>query len=193
MNHDEVLAGLREYHDFCAAIGPLVERIERPQTKWDRFAALREYYKITTPEILKHPANVWALDPYQVNWGVVFTPIEYGLWCDIRGQGAVLYPQYPIGRYFADFANPVARVVVECDGAAYHQDARKDHIRQCDIEQMGWAVYRITGRACIEPDSCDYDEHGNEVFKPTEAYEFLAQIASEHGFGRRRANKGDDE
>lgn len=34
------------------------------------------------------------------------TPIERWLWADIRHADAVFYPQYPVGNFFVDFANP---------------------------------------------------------------------------------------
>jgi hypothetical protein len=36
----------------------------------------------------------------------------------------VLYPQYPVGRYFVDFGNPVHKVAIECDGARWHSYRR---------------------------------------------------------------------
>ena len=44
--------------------------------------------------------------------------------------GLPFYPQYPIGKYFVDFADPVKKIVIECDGKKYHQDKEKDKRRQ---------------------------------------------------------------
>ena len=112
--------------------------------------AIRRFYAQHDAEIKSTPSNQWALDPYE--WSdhhmINFTPIENWLWADIRQCGAVLYPQYPIFNFFVDFANPVAKVAIECDGAAFHKDKAKDAARDLRLRSDGWLVYRITGRHC---------------------------------------------
>lgn len=60
-----------------------------------------------------------------------------------------LETQVPIGRYRADIVivgpNGAPRIVVECDGAAYHKDVAKDAQRTAAIEQQGYRVLRRTG------------------------------------------------
>jgi very-short-patch-repair endonuclease len=175
----EVMAAL----ELDRKLDPHVEGINEARDSKSRWNALREFYKVATPEILKRPAHEWALDPYAADWMRVFTPIEYGLWCDIRTLGLVFYPQYPVGRYFVDFANPVAKVALECDGRAWHQDAAKDRARQDDIEALGWTVYRFTGRACLEPD--EIEEDGEYVPNPSRAKSELRDIANRHGLTKR--------
>ncbi|MGI8814055.1 MAG: endonuclease domain-containing protein [Pseudonocardia sp.] len=49
-------------------------------------------------------------------------------------------------RYRVDFAFPVARLVVEVDGWAWHSDAarfRSDRARQNALVLAGWAVLRF--------------------------------------------------
>jgi very-short-patch-repair endonuclease len=75
----------------------------------------------------------------------MFSPIEHIAWGEIRYLGLVLYPQYPIAELFVDFAAPQQKVVIECDGAAYHdkdQDAERDE----RLRKRGWTVYRIPGK-----------------------------------------------
>lgn len=156
--------------------GEIAFAINTMRAGWDRCEAIRAFYDAVEPAIIDRPANEWGIDPYMVDWTRIFTPIEFGLWHDIRVAGAVLYPQYPIGRYFADFANPVAGVVIECDGEKWHQDSAKDKARQSQIEALGWTVYRIGGRQCLEPDQ---DDDGQP--NPDRAALFLKDIVQRHG------------
>lgn len=143
----------------------------------EKFNALRKFYQLANKEIVDAGRNEWGIDAYEVDWTSVFTPIEYGLWYDIRDCNAVFYPQYPVGRFFVDFANPVAKVAIECDGFAYHQDKAKDEARQNEIETLGWKVYRIAGRDCMS----DFDD---ETMQSGEARVFIERICNRHGVSR---------
>lgn len=120
--------------------------------------AIRAHYAWATPLILAERRDEWAIDAYA--WCefdmIHMTPIESWLWADIRECGAIFYPQYPVGKFFVDFANPVAKVAIECDGAAYHQDKAKDSARDRVLQDMGWTVYRVPGYVCAtdsDPDT----------------------------------------
>lgn len=60
-----------------------------------------------------------------------------------------LLVQVPIGKYRADIVllapEGAPRIVVECDGAAFHKDAAKDAKRTAEIERQGYRVLRVTG------------------------------------------------
>jgi len=94
------------------------------------FDAAAVHYKQCRSEILEAGRSEWGVDPYEWECFTRMSPIESDLWACIRSVDAVLYPQFPIGWYFADFCNPVAGVVIECDGAQWHQDAEKDEKRR---------------------------------------------------------------
>jgi very-short-patch-repair endonuclease len=118
------------------------------QNDWDR---LRAHYRQYADALEEQDSDEWAIDAYAWETGMMqMTPIEAWLWADIRQANAVFYPQYPIGRFFVDFANPKAKVVIECDGAAYHLDKAKDAARDAELERKGWTVYRITGAECFK-------------------------------------------
>jgi very-short-patch-repair endonuclease len=140
--------------------------------KWD---AISRFYKHVTPLILNAKSNEWAIPPYE--WeecdGIVFTPIETALWHDIRAANAVMYPQYPIYGMFVDFANPVAKVAIECDGAEFHKDKARDAARDEILQSKGWMVYRITGRDC----KTDFDE---ETKQEGNAKKFINEICKNH-------------
>ena len=60
---------------------------------------------------------------------------------------------YPIGRYFADFAWPGLRLVVEFDGFATHghrQAFTPDRNRGGDITALGWSVMHVTWDELID-------------------------------------------
>lgn len=107
--------------------------------------AIRAFYEKHNAEILAERKDRYAIDPYELE--VEFTPIEEAFWHDIRCKGIVMYPQYPVGGVFVDFANPVAKVAVECDGKQWH-DPEKDAIRDAKLAKLGWKVYRISGSDC---------------------------------------------
>jgi very-short-patch-repair endonuclease len=53
--------------------------------------------------------------------------------------------QYPVLRYDVDFAIPGLMIAIECDGAYWHRDEKKDLERQKRIAAEGWTVLRFTG------------------------------------------------
>lgn len=66
-----------------------------------------------------------------------------------EGQRPKLQTQVPIGRYRADIVivgpHGAPRIVVECDGADYHTNVKRDAQRTAAIEQQGYRVLRRTG------------------------------------------------
>lgn len=168
------------------------EAVHNARTQEQRWNAIREFYRQALPEILAQPAHIWGIDPYEVDWVRYFTPIEFGLWQDIRAAGAVLYPQFPIGPYFADFASPVGKCVIECDGVKYHQNPEKDAKRDAYMRSKGWTVYRITGKPCLEPDE-EQNEEGDTVHIPTEAYQLIRRVSQSHGVARVRFREEEDD
>ena len=130
----------------------------------DRWQAIRRMYRWFQKRVEAGRAN-WMdhSDVYDIgDWAGLMTPIEAAAWCDIRELGVPLWPQLPVGRYFVDFGNPVRRVAVECDGAAWH-DADKDAKRDAVLNDAGWRVIRIAGRDC-------YGEEGREAIRRAGAY-----------------------
>jgi hypothetical protein len=140
--------------------------------------AIKAHYQRVNTMILAEQKNEWAIDPYAWDNGMIrLTPIEEWLWADIRQLDAVLYPQYPVCGVFVDFGNPVAKVAIECDGAAYHLDKEKDARRDRMLGNDGWRVYRITGRDC----RTEFDE---ATMTPGFAAKFVRLIGDWHGIRR---------
>lgn len=146
-----------------------------PTNDW---GAIRAHYRDRARRIADAGRSEWGIDPYAWDNGMLsLTPIEYALWCDIRAENAVLYPQFPVLGVFVDFANPVAKVAIECDGKAFHQDKAKDEARDARLLRNGWSVYRITGRDCFTFD----DEEARTVGF---ARSFVREICDRHGIRR---------
>jgi very-short-patch-repair endonuclease len=146
----------------------------------DRWQSIRAFYEAWSSLIIAAP-NEWACAPY--DWecaGVHMTPIEIALWSDIRMEGGVFYPQYPVGRFLVDFANPGKKVVLECDGAAYHLDRAKDLARDEALRADGWAVYRFTGSECMRDAAEVDDAEGYRIVMPP-VRQRLRQIINSHG------------
>lgn len=148
-----------------------------------RFDAILRHYAALAPVILAGPSDDWAVDAY--SWdtpasGIRMSPIERALWGDIREQNMVMYPQWPVSGYFVDFANPVAKVAIECDGAAFHVDAKRDAIRQRHLEDKGWTVYRISGSDCMQDERVHEDDEGREIVTSSPAWQFLLRIGGSH-------------
>jgi very-short-patch-repair endonuclease len=143
----------------------------------NRWQYIEYFYSQSRDRIMATPRNEWAIDAYAWEPYMQMTPIEQWLWGDMRNAGAVFYPQWPIDGFFVDFANPVAKVAIECDGAAYHQDKAKDAARDDRLEALGWRVYRITGSDCWTEEDMETGERGY-------ARRFIDEITDRHGLKR---------
>jgi hypothetical protein len=106
---------------------------------------------LTRKEIRTHYKDMdfTIYDPYTWNFVPYLTHIESCVWSDIRCYGLPMYAQFPILGYFADFADPIKKIVIECDGKGWH-DAAKDANRDADMNALGWRIYRIPGWKCIK-------------------------------------------
>jgi very-short-patch-repair endonuclease len=131
----------------------------------NNWSKIKEFYESVEHLILDEDQNRYAIDHY--SWeslGITMTPIERLMWADIRMIGIVMYPQYPVGGVFVDFANPKAKVAIECDGKDFH-DAVKDAARDKMLREIGWRVYRITGSDCVKCGNESYDDENHYVYE----------------------------
>lgn len=92
-----------------------------------------------------HGIRGFRISPYGIgiDWYQLMTPIENLVWGHIRLLCLPLYPQFPIGKYFVDFGDPVKKIAVEVDSVRWHQDKAKDDRRQMEIEKLGWRFIRL--------------------------------------------------
>lgn len=155
------------------SLGQKVNEAKTAQSRWN---AIRAYYAVAIEHIMAVPANHRAIPKYEVDWHQVYTPIEKILAEEAQYLGIILYPQFPIAAYFVDFANPVAKVVIECDGKAFH-DPEKDRKRDEFLTQLGWMVYRFTGAECHRVDRQDNGLHIDDDPRPY-GYDFMPSVAA---------------
>lgn len=120
------------------------------------FAEIKEIYKRDFPEYN---------DPYHFVKAEQLSPIESIVWGDIRCIGLRgVFMQFPILNYFVDFACPEHKFCIECDGKEFHLDIEKDLIRQANIENEGWKMYRIDGSSCMRESQIVFDKHIGNYF-----------------------------
>lgn len=106
-------------------------------------------YRRLQNDAAERPESTRVATPAGDIW---MSPIELKLYEAMRREGLSPIPQYCIQGYFVDFAFPNARIVVEADGAAYHQAERRDRDRQRDwvLRRHGWKVLRFRGTTIHE-------------------------------------------
>lgn len=134
-----------------AAIDVCIQQIDAAIKNGDlraRFSAIREIYRLNAADI-----ETGRYDPYCSRLENYFTPIEESAWHGIRYLGLPFYPQYPVGRFFVDFGDPVKRIAIECDGQQWH-DPKTDALRDTELRQeFGWRTFRVSGRQCVLPEA----------------------------------------
>ena len=79
---------------------------------------------------------------------------ERRVWARLRGgavEGFKVRRQHDIGRFTVDFACVPLRLVLEIDGGVHDRDdvRVRDHLRQTEIEALGWTVMRFTNEAAL--------------------------------------------
>ncbi len=82
-------------------------------------------------------------------------PAERGLWARLRRaqvDGHRFRRQHPVGPYFTDFACERLRLIIEIDGGVHRLDeiVLRDHLRQTELEALGWTVLRFTNDEVFE-------------------------------------------
>lgn len=74
------------------------------------------------------------------------TPYERALWKLLRAhqlEGFGFRRQHPIGPYFADFACPAAKLIIELDGNSHDERQKWDDNRDSTLQEMGWTTLRF--------------------------------------------------
>lgn len=81
--------------------------------------------------------------------------VEQKVWALLRGgaiDGHKFRRQHPVGPYIADFACDRLRLIIEIDGGVHQRDdvATNDHLRQVELESLGWTVIRFINAQALE-------------------------------------------
>ena len=142
--------------------------------KWNE---IREFYKTNMQDIMSAHPQQYGVDPYWWEDIVEMTPIERSAWSDIRSCGVVFYPQFPVLGYFADFANPKFKIIIECDGKDWH-DPEKDASRDAKLNALGWTVHRFTGSQCKKIGRDAETEDGKPIYIRNDLESLLSEIRS---------------
>lgn len=122
--------------------------------KWDK---IRLFYRQHADEIRKdwlrakngesRPVQSWSefeVSHFCFDFYKELSPPEEIAWDVLKSYRTFLLPQFPVKKYFVDFANPFLKIAIEIDGKKWHQDVEKDMVRQRDIEQDGWRFLRFS-------------------------------------------------
>jgi very-short-patch-repair endonuclease len=145
----------------------------------DKWGYIRQAYMEFMPIIIDKAKKNKCIgfNPYFIDWGQHFSPIEHMAWNSIRCLGRiVLYPQFPVFNYFIDFANPALRIGLELDGKDYH-DEKKDLARDQMLADFGWKIFRVSGSECytdfVNLDDLNEDESLDEAQRDAEIRKWL--------------------
>lgn len=103
---------------------------------------IRKIYK----DFESNGSNSLPIDYFRIDWSCEFSPIEFETWKVIKGIGLPFYPEFPVDKYFIDFADPVLKIGIECDGKQH--DKEEDSIRDKNLIELGWKIFRIPGYKC---------------------------------------------
>ena len=68
-----------------------------------------------------------------------------------RCDGLKFRREHAIGPWYADFACERLRLVIELDGGVHALEEKRlaDHLRQCELEALGWTVLRFTNEQAL--------------------------------------------
>lgn len=174
-----------EYTNYFKSEDALNINLEQAKTYFEKLKALKEFYNSNSQLILNtfNESKLKWLNVYPTDWLDIFTHIEYQAWASIRGMGGiVLYPQFPVDKYFIDFANPGLKIGLEIDGKEFH-DTEKDKTRDFELSLLGWKIYRITGREMYRTDFTTLNEIDSANDTEAEIYDKLKYWLLETGDG----------
>lgn len=109
---------------------------EEIRKDWDLVKGGNTRVRLSWPEL---ETSHFGFDFYKE-----LSPPEEMAWDVLKNYKTFLLPQFPVKRYFVDFANPFLKIAIEIDGKKWHQDGEKDRVRQSDMEQDGWRFLRFS-------------------------------------------------
>ena len=80
---------------------------------------------------------------------------EQKVWAQLRAgklDGLKFRRQHPVGRFIADFACERLKLIIEIDGGVHDRDdvALNDHLRQTELEALGWTVLRFSNEQALD-------------------------------------------
>lgn len=131
--------------------------------KFKFYPEIRRRYEELLPVIIdKYPITI----PYEIaDWFLILTKAERMFWDCIRSLAAPFYPEFPVGKYYVDFADPFRKIAIEVHSNKYHLGREeKDFIRQSNIEDLGWSVYHLEAKHMwVVMDDFEKNDFGKEA------------------------------
>jgi len=97
------------------------------------------------------------------------TPAEAALWASLRNRqllGLKFRRQHPIGRYFADFYCPAARLAIEADGSSHDGRALRDRRRDGWLRRQGVTLLRFPNAIILQQPQLVLDPIRNAIASP---------------------------
>jgi SPP1 gp7 family putative phage head morphogenesis protein len=121
----------------------------------------------------RHPERKLNARLSRMRWDGKMTSIEKKMAELLDKLGIEYVFQYRILNYYADFAIPSLRIVIECDSDFWHQDKSYDRKRQLRIEGLGWFVLRYTDEMINAGLDSIEDELSRVFMNHNGEYEFI--------------------
>ena len=118
---------------------------------------------------------------YLLSLDIGLSPIEMILYDELYTSNLPFFPQFPVLNYMVDFCDPVKKIIIECDGLAYH-NLKKDLIRDSRLIKAGYKVFRLSAKTIMndnsaiedeidEAENCLHENHPDLVFLYEEYFE----------------------
>lgn len=110
--------------------------------------------------LAQHTKRWWAL--YHN-----ITDAEAALEPHIAALGLPYRFQYPTLGFFADFAIPSARIIIEVDGSQHRKKAvvQKDEERTAKLNKHGWTVVRVENEQALKEPKTWVDQNVRPLLK----------------------------
>ena len=126
-----------------------------------------------------------------MRWPAFFVAEEAALWAELKRQGLHFYPHYPVGRFFADFAHPRAKLAIDCGGSAFRRDWAEDSERRAHLLNRGWTSWSISTHDCLsQPEAAEesglaqFGWRVRQFVEQRRALEMQASMARANGSAR---------
>lgn len=114
-------------------------------TDWRvRLNIIRLAYNFHMPRILESARTGKIINPYIVSWQ--FTDLQDCVWSEVRGIGLPFYPLFPIQQFYADFADPARKIVLDIEGIAMPYPAELERVKKREQAFLadGWEIHTIS-------------------------------------------------
>ena len=146
------------------------------QYSLDQRKAVNNYYRENSLDIDNFDSDsfadfhIYSLDGIDGVNTFHCTPIERNIFCQIRSTPFKFMPEYQVGKYYCDFANPEIGIAIEADGKQHEDNTDYDLERDQYIESRGLKVYRFKGKDTFKDHEEFFDYDGNFIDEMAEEY-----------------------